>query len=72
LTYNKTDSLVESRDTISFFKGKPSWCQETLKEAENLSSIQGLFFKESINKLNLVIDSESSTYEMWEDIVIEK
>jgi hypothetical protein len=80
-----------SRDTIEFplekppIKRKPTWCQEILKEAEKHSAPKGTFreskkpdkYSGLIAKLNLVIDSEPSTFEeaskhqVWKDAMIE-
>jgi hypothetical protein len=77
VTYNRDGSLVESRDTIEFplekfpIKRKPAWCREILKETEKHSAPKGTFIESKkpdkysglIVKLNLVIDSEPSTFE---------
>jgi hypothetical protein len=80
LTYNRTGSLVESRDSISFFERKPAWCREILKETEKLPAPKGHFHRKQkpdkysgpLDELNLVIDSEPSTLEMREVAVTEK
>jgi hypothetical protein len=81
-----------SRDTIEFplekppIKKKPAWCREILKEAEKLSAPKGTFreskkpdkYSGFIAMLNLVIDSEPSTFEeaskhqVWKDAMIEE
>jgi hypothetical protein len=81
-----------SRDTIEFpleippIKRKPAWCREILKEVEKHSAPRGTFreskkpdkYSGLIAKLNIVIDSEPSTFEeaskhqVWKDAMIEE
>jgi hypothetical protein len=85
-------SVDPSRDTIEFplekppVKRKPAWCREILKEAEKHAAPKGTFreskkpdkYSGLIAKLNLVIDSEPSTFEeaskhqVWKDAMIEE
>jgi hypothetical protein len=81
-----------SRDTIEFpleippIKRKPVWCREILKEEEKHSTPKSTFrenkkpdkYSGLIAKLNIMIDSEPSTFEeaskhqVWKDAMIEK
>jgi hypothetical protein len=80
------------RDSVEFplekppVKRKPSWCREILKEAEKHAAPKGTFRESKkpdkyfglIVQLNLVIDSEPSTFEeaskhkVWKDAMIEE
>ena len=80
------------RDFVEFplekppVKRKPTWCQEILKEAEKHVAPKGTFreskkpnkYSGLIAQLNLVIDSEPSTFEeaskhkVWKDAMIEE
>jgi hypothetical protein len=65
---------------------KPAWCREILKEAEKHAAPKGTFreskkpykYSSLIAQLNLVIDSEPSTFEeaskhkVWKDAMIEE
>jgi hypothetical protein len=67
-------------------KRKPAWCCEILKEAEKHEAPKGTFreskksdkYSGSIAQLNLVIDSEPSTFDeatkhkVWKDAMIEE
>jgi hypothetical protein len=85
-------SVDPSRDSIEFplekphVKRKPAWCREILKEEEKLAAPKGTFreskkpdkYSGLIAQLNLVIDSEPSTFEeaskhkVWKDAMIEE
>jgi hypothetical protein len=85
-------SVDLSRDTIEFpleklpVKRKPARCQEILKEVEKHAAPKGIFrerkkpdkYSGLIAQLNLVIDSEPSTFEeaskhkVWKDEMIEE
>jgi hypothetical protein len=70
-------SVDPTRDTIEFplekpsVKRKPAWCWEILKEVEKYATPKGTFRESKkldkcfglITQLNLVIDSEPSTFE---------
>jgi hypothetical protein len=80
------------RDSIEFpleklpAKRKPTWCREILKEAEKHAAPKGTFreskkpdkYSGLIAQLNLVIDSEPSTFDeaakqkVWKDAMIEE
>jgi hypothetical protein len=84
--------LDPSRDTIEFpmeiplVKRKLAWCQEMLKEAEKHSAPKGTFIESKkpdkyfslIANLNIVIDSEPSTFfeaskhQVWKDAMNEE
>jgi hypothetical protein len=81
-----------SKDTIEFLlekplvKRKPTWCREILKETEKHLTPKDTFreskkpdkYSGLITQLNLVIDSEPSTFEeaskhqVWKDAMIEE
>jgi hypothetical protein len=85
-------SLDPIRDSVEFplekppVKRKPAWCWEILKEVEKPVAPKGTFrenkksdkYSDLIAQLNLVIDSEPSTFEeaskhkVWKDAMIEE
>jgi hypothetical protein len=85
-------SVDPIRDSVEFplekppVKRKPAWCREILKEAEKHAAPKGTFreskkpdkYSGLIAQLNLVIDSEPSTFEeatkhkVWKDAMIEE
>jgi hypothetical protein len=80
------------RDFVEFplekplVKRKPAWCREILKEAEKHATPKGTFreskklekYSGLITQLNIVIDSEPSTFDeaakhkVWKDAMIEE
>ena len=68
---------MESRDTFSFFKRETNLVPRNTKVSRKyFKHLRAFSKKQKPDKysghLNLVIDSEPSTFEMWEDSVIEK